>query len=205
MVSDFHFFSLHKNIDPLIIHVDPGSFSYLTARVTSDGSDWQPVLATLEREWKSLGMKGAFEYFFLDEDFNRQYAADMELKQFIRYFAGLAIFVGCLGLYGLAAYSTEQRAKEIGIRRVMGASVPGLVRLLTLDYLKLVAFANLLAWPTAWFILDRWLNNFATHINPGVWVFALSGFITLVIAWLPVGIESFKAASVNPVKSLRNE
>jgi len=117
----------------------------------------------------------------------------------------LAIFIGCLGLYGLAAYSTEQRGKEIGIRRVMGASVPNLVELLTVDFLKLVVLANLIAWPVAWYLLRQWLSDFAFHIEPSVWVFTLSGLIALLIAWLPVGIESIKAATVNPVKSLRND
>lgn len=205
VVNDFHFFSLHREVEPLIIHLDPESYSYLTVRITADNNDWQAVLKTLEREWKSLGMKGPFEYFFLDEEFDKQYAADQQMKSFVSYFSLLSIFIGCLGLYGLAAYSTEQRSKEIGIRRVMGASVSGLVRLLSLDFLKLVVLANLIAWPIAWYVLGKWLATFAFHIQPAIGVFALSGLLALVIAWLPVGIESIKAASVNPVKSLRNE
>jgi putative ABC transport system permease protein len=205
VVKDFHYFSLHKQVDPLIIHNDPESYSYLTVRVQPDGNDLQRALATLETEWKSLGMKGAFDYFFLDDDFARQYQADQQLKSFISYFSVLAILIGCLGLYGLAAYSTEQRAKEIGIRRVLGASVPGLVALMSKDFLKLVLIANLFAWPAAWYILNQWLSNFAFHINIGIAVFFLSGSIALLIAWFTVGFESTKAALSNPVESLRNE
>lgn len=205
VVKDFHYVSLHRQVEPLIIHMDPGSFSYLTVRVAPGKNDWQSTLTSLDRDWKSLGMKGQLEYFFLDEDFARQYAADEQMKNMVTGFSLLAIFIGCLGLYGLAAYSTEQRGKEIGIRRVMGASVPNLVKLLTVDFLKLVVLANLIAWPVAWYLLRQWLSDFAFHIEPGIWVFALSGLIALVIAWLPVGIESMKAATVNPVKSLRND
>jgi putative ABC transport system permease protein len=205
VVSDFHYFSLHKQVDPLIIHNDPDSYSYLTVRVRPDGNDWQRALTTLEGEWKSLGMKGEFDYFFLDDDFARQYQADQQLKMFISYFSVLAIFIGCLGLYGLAAYSTEQRAKEIGIRRVLGASVPGLVALMSKDFLKLVLIANLFAWPAAWYILNEWLSNFAFHINVGISVFLVAGSIALLIAWVTVGFESTKAALLNPVESLRNE
>jgi putative ABC transport system permease protein len=205
VVSDFHYFSLHKQVDPLIIHNDPESYSYLTVRIKPDGNDWQRALTTLETEWKSLGMKGEFDYFFLDDDFARQYESDQQLKSFISYFSVLAIFIGCLGLYGLAAYSTEQRAKEIGIRRVLGASVPGLVALMSKDFLKLVLIANLFAWPAAWYILNQWLSNFAFHINISVAVFFLAGSIALLIAWFTVGFESTKAALSNPVNSLRNE
>jgi putative ABC transport system permease protein len=205
VVSDFHYFSLHKQVDPLIIHNDPESYSYLTVRLKPDGNDWQSALTLLENEWKSLGMKGEFSYFFLDDDFARQYQADQQLKNFISYFSVLAIFIGCLGLYGLAAYSTEQRAKEIGIRRVLGASVHGLVALMSKDFLKLVLIANLFAWPVAWYILNQWLSNFAFHISISVAVFFLAGFIVLVIAWFTVGFESTKAALSNPVDSLRNE
>lgn len=205
VVSDFHYFSLHKQVDPLIIHNDPESYSYLTVRINPDGNDWQRALTTLESEWRSLGMKGEFDYFFLDDDFARQYQTDQQLKSFISYFSVLAIFIGCLGLYGLAAYSTEQRAKEIGIRRVLGASVPGLVALMSKDFLKLVLIANLFAWPAAWYILNQWLSNFAFHINISVAVFFLAGFIALLIAWFTVGFESTKAALSNPVDSLRNE
>jgi len=206
VVSDFHYFSLHKQVDPLIIHNDPESYSYLTVRVKPDqGSDWQRSLAMLGSEWKSLGMKGEFDYFFLDDDFAKQYQADQQLKNFISYFSVLAIFVGCLGLYGLAAYSTEQRAKEIGIRRVLGASVSGLVALMSKDFLKLVLIANLVAWPFAWYILSQWLSNFAFHIEISVAVFFLSGFIALLVAWFTVGFESTKAALSNPVESLRND
>ncbi len=205
VVSDFHYFSLHKQVDPLIIHNDPESYSYLTVRVKPDANDWQRALTALKSEWKSLSMKGEFDYFFLDEDFSRQYEADQQLKSFISYFSVLAIFIGCLGLYGLAAYSTEQRAKEIGIRRVLGASLPGLVALMSKDFLKLVLLANLIAWPAAWFVLHQWLSNFAFHINISVAVFFLAGSIALIIAWVTVGFKSTKAALSNPVDSLRNE
>lgn len=205
VVNDFHFFSLHRQVDPLVIHISPDSFSYLTVRIAPGNGDWQSALGMLERDWKLLGMRTPFEYFFLDEDFARQYAADQQLKSMVTSFSLLAIFIGCLGLYGLAVYSTEQRTKEIGVRRVLGASVSGLIKLLTMDFLILVILANVIAWPVAWYFLNQWLNGFAFHIELGLWVFAFSGIIALVIALVPVGIESIKAATVNPVKYLRNE
>ncbi len=204
VVNDFHYFSLHKQVEPLIIHIMPDAYSYLTLRIRPDAS-WQEAMRSLENEWKSIGMKGVFTYFFLDDDFARQYESDQRLKTFVSYFSALAILIGCLGLFGLTAYMTEQRSKEIGIRRVLGASVSGMVTLLSMDFLKLVIIANLFAWPLAWYLLNQWLSSFAFHIEVSLLVLFLSGFIALLIAWLTVGAESIKAALQNPVESLRNE
>jgi putative ABC transport system permease protein len=189
----------------LIIHILPDAYSYLTVRVNPEGTEWPTVLENMEHEWKTLGMKGAFTYFFLDEDFAKQYESDQRLKTFISYFSGLAIVIGCLGLFGLAVYTTRQRSKEIGIRKVLGATAFGLVGLLSLDFLKLVLMANLIAWPLAWYLLTQWLSNFAYHIDVSLVILFLSGFIALLIAWLTVGFESIKAALQNPVESLHHE
>lgn len=205
VVNDFHLFSLHRQVEPLVIHILPETYSYLTVRVKPEGTEWQTVLKNMEHEWKALGMKGAFTYFFLDEDFAKQYESDQRLKTFISYFSGLAIVIGCLGLFGLAVYATKQRSKEIGIRKVLGATVSGLVGLLSLDFLKLVLLANLIALPLAWYLLDQWLSNFAYHIEVSWFILFLAGFIALLIAWLTVGFESIKAALQNPVESLHHE
>lgn len=205
VVKDFHYFSLHRQIEPLIIHILPEWFSYLTVRIKPDENNWQGALELLQNEWKTLGMKGEFEYFFLDEDFARQYQADQQLRSFVSYFSALAVFIGCLGLFGLAVYTAEQRTKEIGIRKVLGASVAGLVGLLSKEFLKLVFIAIVLAWPITWYVLNQWLANFAFHTEIGVIVFLISGGIALAIAWFTVGFESVRTALANPIKSLRND
>lgn len=205
VVSDFHYFSLHRKVEPLIIHIQPDAYSYLTLRVSPERRDWQSAIHTLEKEWKALGMRGEFHYFFLDEDFGKQYQSEQRLNAFITYFSVLAIAIGCLGLFGLAAYSTEQRSKEIGIRKVLGASVFGLAGLLSIDFLIPVLIANVIAWPLAWYILNQWLSNFPFHIDVSVYVLITSGLIAIVIAWLTVGFESVKTALQNPVRSLRSE
>lgn len=205
VISDFHYFSLHRKVDPLIIHLLPESYSYLTLRISPERGDWKGAIAALESEWKTMGMRGEFEYFFLDDDFARQYQSDQQLNTFISYFSLLAIFIGCLGLFGLAAYSTEQRAKEIGIRKVLGASVAGLAGLLSREFLMPVLVANVIAWPAAWFFLSQWLSTFAYHIEVSVVVLLIAGVIAIAIALLTVGFESIRTAMQNPVKSLRSE
>ena len=142
---------------------------------------------------------------FSMKNFARQYKAERRLGQTCGYFSALAIFITCLGLFGLATYSAERRTKEIGIRKVLGATVMNVTALLSKDFVKLVLLANLIAWPMAWFAMNKWLQNFAFRVDIGWWVFALAGGLTLLIALITVSMQTIRAALTNPVEALRNE
>ena len=146
-----------------------------------------------------------FEYAFLDDEVQKQYSAEITLSRIINLFTTMAIFISCLGLFGLAAFSAEQRKKEIGVRKVLGASVTGIVQLLSKEFLKLVAVAIIIATPVAWWAMSKWLQAFAYRIDISWWMFALTGFIAILIALLTVSFQAIKAAIANPVKSLRTE
>jgi putative ABC transport system permease protein len=146
-----------------------------------------------------------FQYSFLDEDFDQLYRAEARLSELLGYFSGIAIFIACLGLFGLAAFTAERRTKEIGVRKVLGATAPGIVALLSKDFLKLVGIAFVVAAPVAWFAMNRWLEGFAYRIEIGPWVFVLAGALALVIALLTVSYQALKAALADPVRALRYE
>jgi len=146
-----------------------------------------------------------FDYFFVDEQFDKHYRAEVRFGRLFINFAVLAIFISCLGLLGLASYSTIQRTKEVGVRRVLGASVAGIVRLLSLEFLLLVGIAFLVATPAAWYLMHRWLENFAYKAQLGWWIFAGAGVMAMVIAFATISYQALKAAMVSPVKSLRSE
>jgi putative ABC transport system permease protein len=181
----------------------PRQFNILTLRVqTARLSD---AVATVQREWKTLFPDIPYAGFFLDEDFNKQYQADERLWGISRAFTILGIAISCLGLFGLAAYVAEQRTREIGIRKVLGASTSGLAFRFTGDFVRLVILANILAAPAAWWIMSPWLRVYAYHtrVTPGV--FALSALLSLGVALLTVGYQSIRAAGADPAVSLRNE
>ncbi len=165
----------------------------------------QQTIAGIEAAWKELAPEAPFEYTFFDQDLAAQYKAEQRLGKIFSLFTGFAILVACLGLFGLAAFTAEQRTKEIGIRKVLGASVAGIVGLLSKDFLNLVLIANIIAWPIAWWVMSRWLDDFAYRVEIGWWVFAVAGCIALLIALLTVSYQAVKAALSNPVKSLRAE
>ena len=146
-----------------------------------------------------------FEYQFLDDHFAELYRADQAVSKVVGILAGLAILISCLGLFGLASYAAEKRVKEIGIRKVLGASVPNITALLSKDFIRLVFVSNLIAWPIAWFSVNRWLQDFAYRIPVSWWVFILAGVIALLIALVTVSFQAIRAAITNPVKSLRTE
>jgi putative ABC transport system permease protein len=146
-----------------------------------------------------------FEHFFLDTDFDRQYRADEQIGNVFGIFTFLGLFIACLGLLGLASFTAESRTKEIGIRKVLGASVGGIVLMLSKQFTKWILLANCIAWPVAYYFMDKWLKNFSYRIDLGVWTFVLSGIFVLLIAVLTVCYQSIKAAVVNPVDSLRYE
>ncbi|HVE62067.1 MAG TPA: FtsX-like permease family protein, partial [Chitinophagaceae bacterium] len=146
-----------------------------------------------------------FDYFFLDEAFAKLYRKEMRMGTVFNYFSVLAIIISCLGLFGISAFTSVQRAKEIGIRKVLGANVGSVVGLLSKDFLKLVVIASVLAFPIAWWMMNNWLHDFAYRINIGWWVFAIAGSLAVLIAFLSVSYQTIKAATANPVKNLRNE
>lgn len=203
VVKDFHFQSLEHEIAPLILHVRPIAFHYLFLKVPAEGAD--TALAAIEGTWNEVFPDNAFDYFFLEDELDRLYRAEQRLGQVIALFSLLAVFVACLGLFGLAAFTAERRTKEIGIRKVLGSSVSGVVVLLSKEFTLLVLLANLIAWPIALWLLSRWLQGFAYRIDLGPGVFVAGGLLALVIAWLTVSYQSLRAAVINPADALRYE
>jgi len=203
VVKDFHFKSLKKNIEPLTMRIELGSSGRMAVKLTPH--DIPATLASIEEKWKTIVPNEPFDYFFLDEFFGRQYRADVRFGNLIFYFSFLAIIISCLGLLGLAAYSTIQRRREIGKRKVIGSSVMGIVQLLSKEFLLLVGLAFLVASPLAWLIMNSWLKNFAYHIDIQWWMFALAGASALLIAVVTVSFHAVKAALANPATALKNE
>jgi putative ABC transport system permease protein len=203
VVKDFHLRSLQDPITALTIRVNPHWCDLITA--TIDGHRVPETLAAVEAKWKQMLPDRPFSYFFLDEFFDRQYRGEQHFGQLFLNFAVLAIFISCLGLMGLAAYSIVLRTKEVGIRKVVGASVGNIVYLLSRDFLVLVGWAFLVAAPLSWFFVHGWLNGFAYRIGSYWWIFVLAGVAALAIALATVSWQAIRAALVNPIKSLRSE
>ncbi|PSR54996.1 cell division protein FtsX [Adhaeribacter arboris] len=202
VVKDFHFKSFHEPISPLVMTLGQNGGTLIVKVKTTDMAG---LLATARKQWNALSPEEPFDYAFLDERFNQTYQAEQRIGKILGIFAGLTIFVACLGLFGLATFTAEQRTKEIGIRKVLGASVPNIVTLLSRDFLKLVLLANLIAWPLAGYVMHQWLREFAYRIDLGWWVFALAGVAAMVVALFTVSFQAVKAAVANPVNSLRSE
>jgi len=203
VVKDFHYESLHRAIPPIAMHITYFGVNFISARIqpTAVGA----TLEFLEQTWRRYEQDYPFEYYFFDVNFARQYEAEQRLGQTFGYFSALAIFITCLGLFGLATYSAERRTKEIGIRKVLGATVANLTVLLSKDFVKLVLLANLLAWPVGWFAMNKWLQNFAFRVDIDWGVFALAGGLTLLIALITVSMQTIRAALANPVEALKYE
>lgn len=203
VVKDFHFATLHQSIDPLILWWDPPQLKTVTVR-TSPG-DISATLAALEASWNEILPDQSFSFTFVDDHLNTLYRSDKALSNLFGLFAVFAIFIACLGLLGLTSFTAQQRRKEIGVRKVLGASVQGIVALLSQDILRLVSLSFIIAAPVAYFVMNRWLEEFAYHIEPTVWIFILAGLAAFGVALLTVSYQSIKAALSNPVKSLRYE
>ncbi|MFQ5632724.1 MAG: ABC transporter permease [bacterium] len=201
VAKNFHYRSLHSEIAPLVIKMDPKFVRFLSVRVQSQNLNEH--LLFLEDVWNALFSNSPFYYTFLDDELGRLYASEERVAQLFNLFTAIAIAISCLGLLGLAAFAAEQRTKEIGIRKVLGATVANVATLLTKDFIKLVLIANILAWPLAWLAINKWLQNFAYRIEISWWVFALAGGLALVIALLTVSTQAMRAALANPVESLR--
>lgn len=209
VVEDYHYASLHQAIGPFVIerYFNQGQFSFFGryAAIRIGQNDVPGTLAYLEGLWNRMVPTRAFEYFFLDDDLDALYKAEMRLGNVATAFSFLAILVACLGLFGMASYTTEQRTKEIGVRKVLGASVSSIVMLLSQESVKLVGVAFVVACPIAFFAVSRWLQSFAFQTSIGVWPFIIAGVLVLAIAWLTVSMQTLKAALVNPAQSLQYE
>ncbi len=202
IVKDFNFKSLHERITPLMMTLGGNSGSILVKVKTRDVPS---LLQSVEKQWSALATDAPFKYSFLEENFNATYRAEQKTGQILGLFAGLTIFVACLGLFGLATFTAEQRTKEIGVRKVLGSSVGAIVALLSKDFLKPVLIALLIASPIAWYGMEQWLQDFAYKVDISWWVFALAGLLSVVVALFTISFQSVKAALANPVKSLRSE
>ena len=203
VVKDFHFASLHNSIGGLCLQLGKENGTAVSFRIK--GANAAPVVADLEQKWKNFAPDRPLSYRFMDETLNRMYASEQRTGTIALIFALLSVLVSCLGLFGLAAFTAEQRTKEIGIRKVLGASVGSVVGLLSKDFLKLVLIALVLAVPAAWWAMNKWLSDFAYRVDFGWPVFALAGLVAMGVAFLTVSSQALRAAVTDPVKSLRSE
>ncbi|GAB3895870.1 ABC transporter permease [Spirosoma agri] len=203
LMKDFHINSLHEAIKPMILMYDARNTSYLL--VKTQAGQTQQAIADLERLSKEFNPNYPFNYHFVDEEYESLYRSEQQVNTLVNYFGLLAILISCLGLFALAAFTAEQRTKEISVRKVLGASVTNIVGLLSKDFLKLVLMALVLASPLAWWAVSTWLGTFAYHTDLGWWIFGVAGVSAVLIAFLTVSYQSIKAALMNPVTSLRGD
>ncbi|WP_247233090.1 ABC transporter permease [Telluribacter sp. SYSU D00476] len=202
VVKNFHYESLRKNIGPvsMVLGRSPG---IIALKLKTD--DMMASVASVEQLWKRMAPGQPFEYRFMNDDFDKEYRAEQRVGQIFVTFALLSILIGCLGLFGLAAYTAERRTKEIGVRKVLGASIGDIVTMLSRDFMKLVLIAIVIASPIAWYAMNRWLSDFAFKVDIQWWIFVAAGLLAVGIALLTVSFQSIKAALMNPVKSLKSE
>ena len=203
VVKDFHYQALQEPIRPLTMRIEPGGYQLLSIKVA--GNNLPSTIKAIQSKWDQIIPNRPFEYTFLNESFDKQYRAEDRFGNLFFYFAILAIFISCLGLLGLASYSTIQRTKEIGVRKVLGASVPDIINLLSKDFLKLVLLAFVIASPVAWIFMNKWLKDFAYRTGLAWWMFVFAGIAAIIIAFVTISFQAIKAAVANPVKSLRTE
>lgn len=201
VVKDFVAKSLREPIQPLIIAYDP----YYSLILKADGNDLPGLIAAMENIWAGYNTGEAFHYAFLDELYNETYLQEKKMGSFLKVLSLMTIFVACLGLFGLVTFTAEQRIKEIGIRKVLGASVPQIIAMLAKDFIKLAAFALVIAFPLGYYLMDSWLRRFAYHVEVEWWIFVLAGLVTLLIALVTISSRSIRAALMNPVDSLKSE
>jgi putative ABC transport system permease protein len=206
VVRNFHFRPVHQQIEPLMIWIGSNAFKrQILVRLRPHTSNLQNTLAHIEEVWRMYAPGFPFEFHFLNEAFDQNYRDEQKFGKITRYFTLFAILISCLGLFGLAAYMAEQRTKEVGIRKTLGATVPNIVLHFLKEYWPLIVLANVLAWPLAYFLMTKWLQSFAYRAHIGILIYMLSGTLALVIALLTVSYQAIKAATANPVDSLRYE
>jgi len=205
VMKDFNYNSLHDDVRPFMLVYDKDATDLNFMIVSVSTKNYKALLSQIGAVWQKDLPSAPFEYTFLDADVQKQYETEIVLSQIINSFTLIAILISCLGLFGLAAFSAEQRNKEIGIRKVLGASVTGIVQLLSKDFLKLVVISFIIATPIAWYGMGKWLQSFAYRIPLSWWMFALAGVIALFIALFTVSTQAIRAALTNPIKSLKSE
>ncbi len=208
VIKDFHYTSFRTAIEPLIFTMpdsnqQAGRFQVMTIRFKSKTPD--NLISSLEKIWHEQITGSPFDYYFYDDSLNKQYFSEIRMGTIFKYFSFLSILIACLGLFGLVSISAEQRTKEIGIRKVLGASISNVALILSKDFLILVVLSNIIAWPVAYYLMNKWLQTFAYKIELTWWLFVFSGGMALVIAITTVGFQAIKAATANPVESLRYE
>jgi len=203
IVEDYHFESLHNKIIPMAMRIDPNWYNQLCVRISPHRIP--DTLAFLENKWKEVYPEYPFEYRFLDDTIQSQYRSEQAIGKIVTVFTVLALFISCLGIFGLSSYTAEQRTKEIGIRKVLGATVSSIVKHISKEFVILVIIANVIIWPLAYIIMNRWLQSFAYRISIGWWTFVLAGIAVLLVSLLTVIWQIIRAAAANPVDSLRYE
>jgi len=204
-VKNFHSRSLHNTIEPLVLTLAQRNWgpNYVFLRISPENIS--QTLDDVEQLWKKFAPHYPFDFQFLDENFEQLYRTDQRTGTIFTYFAVLAVFISCLGIFGLAAFTTEQRTKEIGIRKVLGSTVSGIVSLISREFVVLLALANALAWPIAYFLMKRMLDHYAYRTSITVWIFLAAGTLAYTIALLTVSFQAFKAARTDPARALRYE
>jgi len=213
VVKDSYFQTFRQELRPQVYYLfkdlpaQTSDLGVILIRVkgAAAGRPLSDVIAHIEKVWTSVNTSAPFEFHFLDQTIAAQYAGERRQGQLFGAFAFLAIFISCLGLFGLASFIAEQRTKEIGIRKTLGASIPDIVLLLSKDFTKAVLIANLIAWPAAWIAMNRWLQNFTFQTTLHLWIFVAAGAAALLLSWLTVGLQTLRSARMNPVDSLHYE
>jgi putative ABC transport system permease protein len=205
VVEDFHQMSMHQEVPPMVFLLPADKSNFVSICASVEAGDYQNTLANMEKAWKEINPNTPFESMLLSDNVKQQYESDQRNLSIISAFTVIAILISCLGLYGLSIYVAERRVKEIGIRKVLGASVPGIIGMLSKDFIKLVAIAFIISIPVGYYAMDKWLQNFAYKIELDALVFVLAGVVSFSIAWITIGFESIRAAMGNPVDSLKND
>lgn len=206
VMKDFHYASLQDEIRPMAIYLFNNNFRFgKFVSIKLESANLPQTIAFIEKTWKNFAKDQAFEYVIFDDHYAKQYESEILIRKLLTYFTLLALFIACLGLLGLASYSAERRKKEIGIRKVLGASAMEITRQLSLEFTRWVLWANLIAFPLAWYFLNRWLEDFAFRINLNIFVFLFAGVLAMIIALVTVSYQTMQAANSNPVKSIQNE
>ena len=205
VVKDFNFASLHSEVQPLVIFNAPIYNCGLVKINASNFKDIKSLIAELKNIWEEISPDFPFEYNFLDESLANQYQAEERFEKAFIGFSVIAILIACLGLFGLTAFTTEQRTKEIGIRKILGASINNITSMLSKQFVVLVLLANIIAFPVAYYFMNKWLQNFAYKVNLNIWTFLFVGTISVLIAFLTISFQAIKASIENPINSLRSE
>jgi putative ABC transport system permease protein len=203
VMKDFHYQSVRQPIEPLAVAIRPQFRFFAIVRLKA--GDIPGALEAVKAGWLAVNPQYPFDYTFFDQDFDQMYRGDEQMGSILKIFAILAVAIACLGLFGLASFTAEQRTKEIGVRKVLGASAPGIVVLLSRQFAKWVLIANALAWPAAYFVMHNWLQGFAYKTDIAWWIFLASGAGALFVALLTVSFQALRAAQTNPVEALKYE